>query len=105
MLDTAPFLRVYCGRASVTDLKLQMNKRNHMLDQFFTSKMIPQTKYENEVDEIGKKTKTVVSTMKPAVFTSDVQDLASKVMIEIGLSPEQCCTKWGLMMGRTWSKS
>ena len=54
MLDTAHILRVYCGRASVTDLKLQMNKRNHMLDQFFTSKMIPQTKNENELDEKRK---------------------------------------------------
>lgn len=104
MLDAAHFLRVYCGRASVTDLKLQMNKRNHMLDQFFTSKMIPQTKYQNEVDEKGKKTRTVVSTTKPAVFTSDVQDLASKVMIERGLSPEQCCIQVGVDDGQNMVK-
>ena len=75
-----------------------------MLDQFFTSKMIPQTKYENEVDEKGKKTRTVVSTMKPAVFTSDVLDLTSKVMMERGLSPEQCCIQVGVEDGQNMVK-
>ena len=36
MLDVGNFLKVRCGRDSVTDQKAQLVKRNHLLDNFFT---------------------------------------------------------------------
>lgn len=106
MLATANFLRVHCGRDSVKDLGAQLTKRNHLLRNFFTSKMIPQKKYVTEIEEEGKKKKTKVleDVMKPAVFATDTQDLAGKIMMERNLRPEDCIIQVGIDDGQNMIK-
>ena len=106
MLDTANFLRVHCGRESVKDLRAQLTNRNHMLGNFFTSKMIPQKRYVTEIDEEGKKKKSKVleDVMKPAVFAPDIQDLVSKILMERNLEPKDCIIQVGIDDGQNMIK-
>ena len=92
MLDTANFLRVHCGRGSVKDLRAHLTKRNHLLGNFFTAKMIPEKRYVAEVDEEEKR--VVEDVINPAVFASNTKDLASKITMERNL-------RWALMMDAT----
>ena len=105
------FLRAECGRASVVKLQLNMLERNKKLSRHFEGKMLNQKKYitdpsdskENEEDS-KKKKKILVEVMKPAVMVKSVEDLASHVMIERNLSPEDSEIQIGIDDGQNLLK-
>ena len=82
-----------------------MMERNKKLGRHFDSKMLKQKKYvtESEDKENGdskKKKKVVVDVEKPAVVVKSVEDLASQVMLERNLSPENSEIQIGIDDGQ-----
>ena len=101
------YLRINCGRHSVEKLQQHMIERNKRLEDFFEVKNMKQTQYvttegeENNNSATNKKKKREASeVLVPVVYANDVEGLASLVMAERGLSPENSLVQIGIDDGQ-----
>ena len=99
------YLRVNCGRNSVDKLKDHMIERNKKLVDHFTFKNVEQTEYvtiaeDEDVDKKKKRKKEIQKVDIPVVFAKDVEDLASLIMTERGLTPETSLVQVGIDDGQ-----
>ena len=94
------YLRTKCGRQSVSGHREFMSERNHWFDDLFDWKMIPQKAYvtEETLDRNGntKKKKSVIDVWKPIVFVTDVQELATQIMIKRDYDPDDVVCGLGI---------
>ena len=101
------YLRLNCGRPSVSKLKDHMTERNKMLADQFVVKNVEQTAYitieEDDNNNKTKKKKKKKETRKvdvPVVFAKDVEELVCFVMKERGLTPETSLVQIGIDDGQ-----
>ena len=94
------FLRVNCGRPSVTKLDDHMTARNRKLSHLFSVKNVQQTEnvtVEGEEEDGKKKKKKETRTAdKPVVFANNVEELLCLIMTERGLTPETSLVQIGI---------
>ena len=101
------YLRVNCGRDSVDNQRDHMMERNKKLANQFTVKNIVQTQYvtieddeDSEKKKKKKKKKETQEVVIPVVFAQDVEDLASLIMLERGLTPDNSLVQVGIDDGQ-----
>ena len=98
------FLRVTCGRSSVSNHKQHMKERNTMLAELFDHTEIVLTEYVTEEKEGGDekkvRKKATSDVQKPVVYVKDVEQFASMVMAKRNLSPADSLVQIGIDDGQ-----
>ena len=105
----ANFLRINCGRNSVEKVQDHMSARNKKLDDMFDIKYVKQSEYtttgEVEEGKSNKKRKKEVKEVDlPVVYAKNVEELASLIMVERGLTPETSLVQIGIDDGQNLLK-
>ena len=100
------YLRINFGRDSVEKLQQHMIERNKRLEYFFDVKNLKPTQYiTTEGEELNnnatkKKKKEASELLVPVVYSNNVEGLASLLMAERGLSPENSLIQIGIDDGQ-----
>ena len=98
------FLRVHCGRSSVSNHEQYMKERNTKLADLFDHTHIALTEYVTEEKdtegEKKQKKKTTSDVQKPVVYVKDVEEFASLVMRERNLQPADSLVQIGIDDGQ-----